>query len=212
MHNPCNCCVKAGVPFILNQKRTDLTMNIFHHLDIEDTLNKVGYPDLQSSYSLEQLKKTLEVKANWKFTEFTERFSGSRKGAWERSATFTLRWALILDYVFSFSKDQVSAPYGAFQFLYHPELVQRSDEFSKIHTNILRLNNTGVYKALNITAVGMIALVFPRHDYELPDERKAEIVLDIDNIVNYMEESEEFLSTHILQMGDYKPSVPPLPY
>lgn len=106
----------------------------------------------------------------------------------------------------------MSAPYGAFQFLYHPELVRRSDEFSKIHTNILRLNNTGVYKALNITAVGMMALVFPRHDYDLPDERKAEIALDIDNIINYMEESEEFLSTHILQMGDYKPFVPPLPY
>jgi hypothetical protein len=187
-------------------------MNIFHHLDIKDTLEQSGYPDLQSSYSLEQLKETVETKANWKFTEFSKRFSGSRKGAWERSAKFTLRWALTLDYVFSFSKDQVSAPYGAFKFLYHPELVRCSDDFSKIHTNILRLYNTGVYKALNITTVGMIALVFPRHDYELPDERKAEIVLDIDNIINYMEESEEFISTHILQMGDHKPLVSPLPY
>jgi hypothetical protein len=47
-------------------------MNIFHCLDIKDTLEEVGYPDVQASYSSEQLKETLETKANWKFTEFTE--------------------------------------------------------------------------------------------------------------------------------------------
>ena len=187
-------------------------MNIYHSFHIENTLEKVGYPDLQSSYSLEQLKETLETKANWKFTEFTERFSGKRKGAWERSVKFALESAFSLDYLFSFSEDQVSVPYGAFKFVYHPELVRRSDEFFKKHADILRLNNTGVYKALNITAIGMIALVFPYDDCDLCDERKDEIVLNIDNIVNYMEESEEFLSTHILQMGNYKSFVPPLPY
>jgi len=187
-------------------------MNIFHRLDIEDTLEKVGYPDLQSFYSLEQLKEALETQAKWKFIEFTERFSGSRKGAWERSVKFAFQCAFTIDYVFSFSNDQVSTPYGAFKFVYHPELVRRFDEFSKRHADILRLNNTGVYKALEINAVGMLALVFPHHDYDLPDERKDEIVFDLDNIINHMEQSEEFLSTHILQMGNYKPFVPPLPY
>jgi len=187
-------------------------MNIVHYLEIKEMLERAGYPDLQSPHPLQQLKETLEAKANWKFTEFSERFSGSRKGAWERSLKLIIECAFSLDYVVSFSEDQVSAPYGALTFVYHPELVQRCDKFPKVHADILRLNNTGVYKALNITAVGMMALVFPRHNYDLPDERKEELLLDIDNIINYMEESEEFLSTHILQMGDYKPFVPPLPY
>ncbi len=186
-------------------------MNYLLFLDAQSTFSDAGYPKNQHHQSVADLKAVLETKAPWQASAFDRRCTGVRRGAWERPLSLIWPMAFHLDYLTSHNGENGEPPYWGFHFLLYPDR-NNWERFAQSHAEILRLNNAGVYRALEISAIALVVLVFPFKDYDLPDERKGEIVQDVDRMIDHMEKGEEFLSTQILHLGDFKRSVAPLPY
>jgi mRNA-degrading endonuclease YafQ of YafQ-DinJ toxin-antitoxin module len=186
-------------------------MNVFLSLEAESTFSDAGYPAAQHHQPIEELKQILEEKAPWQASAFEHRLTGVRKGAWERSLSLIYERAFYIDYLISQNDKDGEPPYWGLNFMLYPER-HGWEQFFQTHADILRLNNTGVYKAVEISAIALVVLVVPFQDYDLSDERKGEIMQDVDAIIEQMEKEEAFLTSHILQLGDLKRTVAPLPY